>query len=269
MQDPSVPASPASPRTYLIVAAHPDDADFGVAGTAAGLARAGHQVHYLVCSSGDAGSEDASLDPQALARLREQEQDAAARLLGLAGTHYLRLRDGELEPSLALRRAIVRVIRQVRADVVLCQDPRMLVDDDSHYLNHPDHRAAGQAAVDAAFPGAGNPSAYRDLTAAGFPPHKVREVWLYFTNAAHANHWTDITDTLELKLRALACHASQIGDWVASGGMRQEITRWAEEEARQHGLPYRYAEGFQRVVIVSDEPPRPPEAEALEAQTED
>ncbi len=257
----------AAPRTYLVVAAHPDDADFGVAGTVARLAREGHAVHYLVCTSGDAGSEDASQDPEALARLREEEQDAAGRVLGLAGTHYLRLPDGELEPTLALRRAIVRVIRQVQADVVLCQDPRMLVDDDSRYLNHPDHRAAGQAAVDASFPGAGNPSAYRDLLAEGLQPKKVREVWLYFTNASNANHWVDVTDTLELKLRALEAHPSQIGDWARSGAMRQEITRWAEEGARVHNLPYKYAEGFQRIVIVSEEPERPPEAEAVEVQT--
>ena len=145
--------------TYVVVAAHPDDPDFGVAGTAARLASEGHRVHYLVCTSGDAGSEDPSQPPDALARLREQEQDAAARILGLAGTHYLRFPDGELEPTLTLRRAIVRVLREVRADVVLCQDPRTLVDDDSTYLNHPDHRAAGQAGIDAAFPAAGNPSA--------------------------------------------------------------------------------------------------------------
>ncbi len=262
------PSPNGAARTYLVVAAHPDDADFGVAGTVASLTRAGNTVHYLVCTSGDAGSEDASQDAEALARLREAEQDAAGRVLGLAGTHYLRLPDGELEPTLALRRAIVRVIRQVQADVVLCQDPRMLVADDSRYLNHPDHRAAGQAAVDASFPGSGNPSAYRDLLAEGLQPKKVREVWLYFTTSASANHWVDITDTLELKLQALASHPSQIGDWVESGGMREEITRWAQEAARARGLPFAYAEGFQRIVIVSDEPERPTEAEAVEAQAE-
>src|SRR5262249_58835793 len=98
--------------------------------------------------------------------------------------------------------------REVKADIVICQDPRALVDDDSTYLNHPDHRAAGQAAVDAAFPGAGNPAAYREL---GLDAHKVKEVWLYFTSGAHTNHWVDITDTIELKIQALPSPDSPIG----------------------------------------------------------
>jgi LmbE family N-acetylglucosaminyl deacetylase len=269
MQDDRTTPNGAQRLSYLVVAAHPDDADFGVAGTAAKLAREGHAVHYLVCTSGDAGTEDPSQPPEELARLREAEQDTAAGLLGLAGTHYLRLQDGALEPSLALRRTIVRAIRQVKADVVLSLDPRTLMNDDSTYLNHPDHRAAGQATLDAAYPAAGNPGAYRELLAEGLPPHRVREVWLYFTNAHHANHWVDITDTLELKIRALEAHSSQIGDWAANGGLRREITKWAEEEAQRHRLPYRFAEGFQRVVLRSEEPERPPEAEALEAQAED
>ncbi len=254
-------------RTYLVVVAHPDDADFGVAGTVAKLAREGNEVHYLVCTSGDAGTEDAELPGGELARLREGEQDAAGRILGLAGTHYLRYSDGELVPDLALRKAIVRVIRQVKADVVLCQDPRMLVNEESTYLNHPDHRAAGQAAVDAAFPGAGNPGAYRDLAAEGLPAHSVREVWLFFTDAARANHWVDISDTFELKIQALEAHESQIGDWARSGKMRAQITKWASEEAERRQLGYRYVEGYQRIVIEGEEE-ETPEAAAVEAQAE-
>jgi LmbE family N-acetylglucosaminyl deacetylase len=251
--------------TYLVVAAHPDDPDFGVAGTAARLARDGNDVHYLVLTSGDAGSEDPEQSPEELSRIREGEQNAAGAILGLAGVHYLRFPDGELEPTLALRKAIVREMRRLHADVVLCQDPRSLVDDDSTYLNHPDHRAAGQAALDAAFPAAGNPSAFRDLLVEGLQPHKVREVWLYFTSGQHANHWVDISETLELKLQALACHDSQVGGWVRSGGLRSEMTKWAEEEAQRHELGYRYAEGFQRIVLVTEQPP---EAAAVEAQAE-
>ena len=254
-------------RTYLVVAAHPDDADFGVSGTVAKLAREGHAVHYLVCTSGDAGTEDAELPGDDLARLREEEQDAAGRILGLAGTHYLRHPDGELVPDLALRKAIVRVIRQVKADVVICQDPRMLVNEESTYLNHPDHRAAGQAAVDAAFPGPGNPGAYRDLAAEGLKAHPVREVWLFFTDSQRANHWIDITDTFELKIQALEAHASQIGDWARSGKMREQITKWATEEAQRRQLGYQYVEGYQRIVIVREEE-ETPEAAAVEAQAE-
>src|SRR5207302_1307437 len=185
---------------YLVVAAHPDDPDFGVAGTVARLARDGHEVHYLVLTSGDAGSEDPTIPPIELMRVREAEQEASGRILGLSGVHFLRYPDGALEPTLALRKEVVRAMRRVRADVVLCQDPRALVDEDSTYLNHPDHRAAGQVALDAAFPAAGNPSAYRDLLSEGLKAHKVQEVWLYFTGGQHTNHFVDITDTIDQKI---------------------------------------------------------------------
>jgi LmbE family N-acetylglucosaminyl deacetylase len=252
---------------YLVVAAHPDDADFGVAGTAACLARGGDAVHYLMLTSGDAGSEDPMQSPEELMRVREAEQEASGRILGLSSVRFLRCPDGELMPTLELRKAIVRVMRQLRADVVLCQDPRSLVDDDSTYLNHPDHRAAGQAALDAAFPASGNPSAFRDLLFdEGLKAHKVREVWLYFTGAQYVNHFVDITDTLDQKVAALAAHESQIGDWARSGGLRREMTKWAEDSAKRHNLAFKYAESFQRIVL-EGEHERPAEATALEAQT--
>jgi LmbE family N-acetylglucosaminyl deacetylase len=257
-----------TPLTYVVIAAHPDDPDFGVAGAAAALAKAGHAVHYVMCTSGDAGSEDPTVPPEELIRIRESEQNAAGDILGLRGVHYLRFPDGELEPTLALRKAIVRKLRELRADVVICQDPRSLVDDDNTYLNHPDHRAAGQAAVDAAFPAAGNPSAFRDLLAEGLQPYKVREVWLYFTSGAQVNHWVDISDTIEQKIAALAAHDSQIGEWARSGGLRSEMLKWAEDEATRHKLEYKYAEGFQRIVLISEEG-KPAEAAALEVQTEE
>lgn len=251
---------------YLVIAAHPDDPDFGVSGTAARLARDGHDVHYLLLTSGDAGSEDPTIPPEDLMRVREAEQEAAGRILGLRSVRFLRYPDGELEPTLQLRKAIVRVMRELRADVVLCQDPRSLVDEDSTYLNHPDHRAAGQVALDAAFPAAGNPSAFRDLLAEGLNAHKVQEIWLYFTGGQHVNHFVDITDTLELKIQALAAHASQIGDWARTDGLRQEMTKWATETAQRHQLAFKYAEGFQRIVLESEQE-RPAEVGAVETQT--
>jgi LmbE family N-acetylglucosaminyl deacetylase len=241
--------------TYLVVAAHPDDPDFGVAGTAARLAKDGHAVHYLMCTSGDAGSEDPTIPPEELMRIREAEQTEAGRILGLSGVHFLRYPDGELQPTLELRKAIVRVMRRLKADVVMCQDPRPMVDDESTYLNHPDHRAAGQATLDAAFPAAGNPSAFRGLLAEGLEAHKVREVWLFFTSAEHINHWVDISETIEQKIKALEAHTSQIGDWASSGGLRQEVIKWARETATRHNLGYQYTESFQRIVLVRDEAP--------------
>jgi LmbE family N-acetylglucosaminyl deacetylase len=253
--------------TYLVVAAHPDDAEFGVAGTAARLASEGHTVYYLLCTSGDAGADDPSIAVDDLIRTREAEQDAAGRILGLSGVYYLRHTDGELVPSLELRKTLTRWMRKLKADVVMCQDPRSLVNDESTYLNHPDHRAAGQAAMDAAFPAAGNPSAYRDLLVEGLAPHKVREVWLYFTSSQHVNHWVDITQTFEQKLQALEAHASQLGEWASTGKMRQEMIRWATEAARKHELPFDFAEGFQRIVLESEQQ-QAPEAAAIEAQAE-
>jgi LmbE family N-acetylglucosaminyl deacetylase len=253
---------------YLVVAAHPDDPDFGVAGTAARLAKDGHDVHYLMLTSGDAGTEDPTIPPLDLMRVREAEQEAAGRILGLSSVQFLRYPDGELVPSLELRKKIVRVMRSVRADIVLCQDPRALVDDDSTYLNHPDHRAAGQVALDAAFPAAGNPSAFRDLLNEGLKAHKVKEVWLYFTSGQHVNHFVDITETIDQKIDALAAHASQIGDWARSGGLRSEMIKWASDTATRHKLDFKYAEGFQRVVLESEQE-RPSEAAALETQTEE
>ena len=244
---------------YLVVAAHPDDPDFGVAGTAARLILEGHAVHYLMVTSGDAGSEDPTQSAEELVSIREAEQQASGRILGLSGVHFLRFPDGELQPTLELRKAIVRVMRQVQADVVLCQDPRSLVDDDGTYLNHPDHRAAGQAALDAAFPAAGNPRAFRELFFdEGLKAHKVKEVWLYFTGGQHVNHFVDITETLDQKVAALAAHASQLGEWATSGGLRTEMTKWAEETVKRHQLAFRYAEAFQRIVLDA-EPERPPE----------
>ena len=181
--------------------------------------------------------------------------------------HFLDFPDGELEPNLALRKAIVRYIRKLEADVVICQDPRTLVDDGGTYLNHPDHRAAGQAAVDAAFPAAGNPKAHSELLAEGLQPHKVREVWLFFTDAADVNHWVDITETIDQKIDALAAHASQIGDWAASGGLRKEMLKWGAAMAQRHAVNVQYAEAFQRIVLGGAE--EPPEAQALEAQAQD
>jgi LmbE family N-acetylglucosaminyl deacetylase len=149
----------------------------------------------------------------------------------------------------------------------MCQDPRSIVDDDSTYLNHPDHRAAGQAALDAAFPAAGNPGAFRDLLAEGLKAYKVKEVWLYFTNAQFVNHWVDISDTIEQKILALEAHTSQIGDWASSGGLRREMLKWAEDAATRHNLGFKYGEGFQRIVLVAEQE-RPSEAAAVETQAE-
>ena len=123
----------------------------------------------------------------------------------------------------------------------------------NRYLNHPDHRAAGDACLDAVYPSARDPHVFPELLIDNFLPHKVREVWLYFSASQHVNHWVDISDTIEQKIQALAAHVSQIGEWARSGGLRREILKWASETATQHNLGYEYTEGFQRIVLVRDE----------------
>jgi LmbE family N-acetylglucosaminyl deacetylase len=209
-----------------------------------------------MCTSGDAGSDDPTTSAEDLVRIREAEQRAAAEILGLAGVHFLRFPDGELEPSIVLRKVIVREMRRLKADVVSCQDPRALVDDGGTYLSYPGSSRGG--------PG-GTRCRVRDLRAEGFEAHKVREVWMYFTGNQHLNHWVDISETLEQKVQALEAHASQLGAWAANGALRREMLKWAEAAGKRSQLGFRYAEGFQRIVLMSDEE-KPPEAGIAEVE---
>ena len=152
----------------------------------------------------------------------------------------MRYPDGELEPTLELRKALVREMRRLKADVVLCQDPRSIVDDDGTYLNHPDHRAAGQAALDAAFPAAGNPSAFRDLLAEGLEAHKVREVFM--STQQSPDVWIDITGCFERKLLGLKEHTSQVGErWEQ---VVERIKERSRALTKAQGLPFEFAEGY-------------------------
>jgi LmbE family N-acetylglucosaminyl deacetylase len=226
---------PATPERALVVAAHPDDVEFTCAGTLAKWARRGCRIALVLCTSGDAGTEEAGRSREEVARIREEEQRAAARVLGLEEVIFLRHPDGLLQPTLELRRELVREIRRFRPQVLVCGDPSVYFYGED-YINHPDHRAAAQAALEAVFPAAGMPLVFPEL---GLPPHRVQEVYIY--GAAQPNLWIDIEETLELKIEALRCHRSQIGDWDPGPMLRA----WAAEEGRAVGL--RYAEAFRRM----------------------
>lgn len=234
------------PKCAMSIQAHPDDQEFTIAGTIAKWARASCEVISVIITSGDAGSNDPGrgLDykPE-LARLRESEQRAANTVLGIKETVFLGYPDGELEPTLGLRKDLTRIIRRYRPDVVVTGDPdRRFFGDD--YMNHPDHRAAASAACDAVFPSAGTRLIFSDLLAEGYEPHNVKR--LYMHGSKNPNTWIDISETIGIKIEALKKHASQIGDWDVD----KEMRAWAAETGKEKGLAA--AEAF-KVMIWEEE----------------
>lgn len=222
--------------------AHPDDAEFGVAGTVAKWAREGTKFTYVICTDGSKGTDDPNLTPDILVPLRQQEQRAAAKVLGVEEVVFLGHEDGTLYPTLELRRDLARVIRVYKPDVVFCPDPTTRYAR-GEYINHPDHRAAGEAALCAIFPDARNRWMFPDLLAEGLEPFIVHEVYLMQSLAPTV--WVDIGETMELKLLALSQHKSQVDAMQA--GVAEMIRGWARLNAQ--GQPMEYAECFKRLVL--------------------
>lgn len=233
------------PAQFMVIVAHPDDADFGPAATAARWIDAGSVGWLVCCTSGDQGGEDPDLDPLVLAATREREQRAAASIVGYGGVTFLHRPDGALVNDLALREALVREIRTFRPDAVLATDPEVLFHRDGG-INHTDHRAAGFAAVDAVYPAARNPMAFPALARGGLAAHKVRRLYVFWSDRPDA--WVDVTATAERKIDALRAHASQIHD---VDGLATRIREWLREEGAPIGVEA--AEGFRVVVIDDDE----------------
>jgi LmbE family N-acetylglucosaminyl deacetylase len=228
-------------KTILVMLAHPDDPDFFCGATIARWARAGHKVVYRLFTRGDKGSNDPNIPPHKLAILREKEQRSAAEILGVESVEFLDYRDGELIPSLNARKDVVRTIRQIRPDILVTSDPTHYFVRDT-YLNHPDHRIAGQIVLEGYFPAAGTPMFFPELAAEGLQPHSVKEIWISL--AEKPNVKIDITDTWNLKLLALKEHKSQIGDPLAFEE-RMKTRRTAESS---EGAP-RYEELFHRLIF--------------------
>lgn len=233
------------PARFMVIAAHPDDAEFGPSGTAARWIDEGSVGWLVCCTSGDQGGEDPDQDPFELAALREREQVAAARIIGYAGQTFLHQPDGALVNDLTLREQLVREIRAFRPDAVLATDPETLFYGDGG-VNHTDHRAAGMAAVDAVYPAARNPMAFPSLARAGLAAHRVRRLYLFWSNQPNA--WVDVSTTVERKIEALRAHASQIRD---PEGLTERIRTWAAEEGVAIGVAA--AEALRLVVIDDDE----------------
>ncbi|MBL8155965.1 MAG: PIG-L family deacetylase [Anaerolineae bacterium] len=234
--------APTFPRV-LVIAAHPDDIEFGAAGTIACWTDEGAVVTFCIVTDGAAGSNEPGVDLKALSLTRQDEQRAAAAVLGVQDVIFLGYPDGTLQPTLELRRDLTRLIRQIRPDCVMIQDPTVFFAGD-FYINHPDHRAAGEAALYAVFPSAGTRPIFPELLAEGYEPFDVPELWLMFAN--QAEKVVEISAALDRKVEALLCHKSQVGPEVG-----EMIREWARDDGKAHG--YAAAESF-RVMRLKRDP---------------
>jgi LmbE family N-acetylglucosaminyl deacetylase len=235
------------PKKVMSIHAHPDDQEFTVAGTLAKWSRTGCDVISVVITSGDAGSNDPLHDAAykpVLARLREGEQNAANELLGIKQTIYMHYPDGELEPTVALRKELTKLIRTHKPDVVVTGDPQAVFYGNG-YINHPDHRAAAQAATYAVFPSAGSRLLFAKLLKEGYEPPNVKRLYLH--GPEKPDTWVDISETIDAKLAALKKHASQLGDWDPEKMIRE----WAAEEGKEKGMDY--AEAYKVMVLENEE----------------
>ena len=224
-------------RRAMVVAAHPDDADFGAAGTAHLLAQAGWEVRYVVATDGSKGSDDPAHTPAQLVAMREQDQRHAAKLLGVQSVGFLGFTDGELVRDLVLLEAIVREIRAFQPFAVYTHDPEPVIIRNG-FVNHSDHRATGLATVDAVYPAARDRLNFPQHLEQGLTPHKVRELYLWGAN--ESNFEVDITDVVETKIASLVAHDSQFD--VNDEFLKQMRTYWSNDEGR-------YVEEFRRITL--------------------
>jgi LmbE family N-acetylglucosaminyl deacetylase len=234
------------PKCVLSIHAHPDDQEFTIGGTLAKWARAGSEIICVVITSGDSGSNektDTAMTKPGLVEIREEEQRNANRVLGIKETVFLRYADGMLQPTLEMRRALTRLIRQYKPDAVVVGDPTVRFYGNS-YMNHPDHRVVGDVALDAIFPSAGTRLIFPELLAEGFEPHEVKQVFIH--GAEKPDTFVDTTDTMDTKIAALREHKSQVGHWDVDKQMRE----WAAEDGKKYGV--QYAESFRVMILVEE-----------------
>ncbi|RPI25794.1 MAG: PIG-L family deacetylase [Chloroflexota bacterium] len=232
------------PGSALVIVAHPDDIEFSCAGTVARWTKAGSRVVYVLCTSGEVGIDEPGMTKEKATEIREAEQRKAAEIAGVHEVVYLREPDGLLQPTLELRKKLVREIRRYKPEVIVCGDPTVVWAGDD-YINHPDHRAASAAALDAAFPAAGQPNLFEELEEEGLKAHKPRRV--YVTGWNQTDLYVNIEGTIDIKVAALRAHTSQMKDWDPE----ESIKKWASDRAK--GKEMAYAEGFRVVTLVDDE----------------
>jgi LmbE family N-acetylglucosaminyl deacetylase len=229
---------PDTIEKVMVITAHPDDSEFGAGGTVARMVKEGREVTYVIATNGDKGSGDRTMTPERLAAIRLDEQRNAARTLGVARVEVLGYPDGELEDTRDLRRDVTREIRRWRPDLVITMNPHRTY---NLYASHRDHRIAAGVALDCVYPLARDHMSFPELTQ-DFEPHKVREIYLMQWENPHLV--VDITEVMDLKLKALACHVSQVGDFA---GVEARVRERSAEIGRAKG--YAYAESFDRIVM--------------------
>lgn len=245
------------PARVLAVMAHPDDIEFMAGAAVASWAARGAELHYLLLTDGDSGSRDPEMSRERLIALRRAEQERAAELMGARSVHFLGQRDGRLVPTVELRLAIARAIRAVRPDAVLTSDPRFFYSDE--YINHPDHRAAGEATLAAVMPLANTRLAAPELLDEGLEPHDVATV--YLAAPAEANYWVGVGEAdVERQVAAMGAHATQVGGWDFAPMIRRFLEQ-ATAGALAAGHDYALAQAFRRIRL------RRPQAEGAGAAT--
>jgi len=249
MADTPTPTSQAAaaPGRAMTILAHPDDAEFGCGGTLATWAKQGTEITMVIVTDGSKGNDDRAITSEQLIAMRTEEQARAAKVLGVTHVVNLGYEDGVLQPTIALRRDIARVIRQHKPDVIITGDPDSRFGGDS-YINHPDHRAAAEAALYGIFPAAGNFNFYPELLAEGLEPHEVKEVWI--EEWGGGTTFVDVAEAMDTKIAALAEHKSQFD----IKDVEPFVRRWTEETGKKHGVGF--AESYRKIVLN-----RPPDAE--------
>ena len=222
-------------KQILVILAHPDDPEFFLGASIARWIKAGHEVRYVLLTKGDKGAQDEALSAEEVGNIRVEEQHKAAKSLGVTSVEYFDYEDGYLFPDLDMRKRVVRVIRKYQPHILVTCDPANLFPS-QQYINHPDHRNAGQVVVDAVFPAAGNPFFFPELVKEGYQPHEVEEVWMSLTNLPDVK--LDVTEHWDDKIKALKCHASQIGD------PRAFEKRMLERVKKNKEIQFKYEEQF-------------------------
>lgn len=229
------------PERAMMIYAHPDDIEFSCGATSALWAKNGCEVIYVVITDGNVGSHEEGMTTDRLIETRRSEQRAAAEVAGAKDCIFLGYHDGLLEPTLELRKKLVRLVRTYKPNVVVCGDPTQFFPNENR-INHPDHRAAGTAAIDAVFPASEMNLLYPDLEAEGLKGHKVN--YVYISNPRQdPNYFVDVSDTIDFKIEALRQHVSQLGDWDPEERMKN----WAGELGKTVG--FKYAERFFRIML--------------------
>ena len=228
----------------MVVVAHADDAEYGCSGTVAKWCHDGWDVTYVLCTDGSKGSSDRKITQTELSSMRRQEQIDAGKILGLKDVSFLNYEDSMLQPTLELRRDIAREIRSHKPDVLICTYPMRNLDDRGWGIGHPDHIAAGEAALSAAFPTARDHMTFPELLDEGLEPHNVSEVWII--GHPEPNLWIDVTDHINTSINALLQHTSQLPN-VKEEDVRTRMKQWRRNHAEGKGMLY--AEAFRRISI--------------------